>query len=109
MAILYQNTALLSIPSFRGLTPETSFPILLNIVSQGLVDGCLISPTFAFSLIPKPLQYIRIDEDRDSGFALLRNHRSSLALTEVMLLQHLILSAHKPSAPLGSLSGLKST
>jgi hypothetical protein len=74
--------------------------ILFDIVSQGLVYGRLVSPTFTLSFIPEPIQYIRIDKNRDPGLTFLGDNRSSLAFTEVVFLQHLILFAHKLSAPL---------
>jgi hypothetical protein len=73
--------------------------VLFDVVPQSLIDLCLISPAFTLSFIPKPLQYIRIDEDRDPGFALLGDHWSSLAFAEVIFLQDFILLAHKSSAP----------
>jgi hypothetical protein len=73
--------------------------VLFDVIPQGLVNGRLVSPAFTLSFIPEPLQYIRIDEDRDSGFSLLGDNRSSLAFTEVILLQHFIPFAHKLSIP----------
>jgi hypothetical protein len=77
--------------------------ILLDIIPQSLIYRRLVSPAFTLSFILKPLQDIRIDEDRDPGFALLRDNRPSLALAKVIFPQHFILFAHKLSAPLGLL------
>ncbi len=93
LACLLKESKLFSYYLFNNILDWTS--ILLDIVGQGLVYGRLVSPAFTPRFIPEPLQYIRIDEDRDPGLASISDYRSALAFAEVIFLQHFILSAHK--------------
>ena len=80
-----------------------------DIIAQRLVDLRLISMAFPLRFVPEPFQYIRINKDGDPCLAFIGYHGSKFSLAEVVFLRHLILSLHKPSAPLGLPSVLQLT